>query len=140
MTFNRYIMFRMVVEALGALCCALLLVFQSNLAGVIATGVVALIWIAGEVMVFLVLNREDPRRDELSDKHQSDAMQFALTVLIASLILMGFVYTMLALLHPGVFQIHPMALPALAMAALAIADARYLWLEHRGFKGADDED
>ncbi|OZG68571.1 hypothetical protein [Bifidobacterium eulemuris] len=140
MTFNRYISLRMVVEIVGAVCCALLLLFQNNLVGVIATAVVAVLWIVGEVLVFLVLDRQDPRRDELSDKHQSDAMQFALTTMIAVLILLGFVYTMLALLQPGMHQIRPMTLPTLAMAALALSDARYLWLEHQGAKGDDDED
>lgn len=140
MTFNRYMFLRMWVEMLGAAACLGLIAVGGALEGVIVTGVVALIWAAGEVWVATVLQRRRPRRDELSDEHQKQAMQFALIMLVAVLVLIGFVDTLAGLFLPGGMQIPPMLLPALAMAALALADARYLWLERGDTKDGNDED
>lgn len=141
MTFNRYILARAIVEILGALSCLLMVLIGNNLIGVIITAVVALLWAAGEIWVVTVLRNSSPRRDELSDMHQGSAMQFALVTLIAVLVAIGFVYTVLNLASGLIVHaIPPMLLPALAMAALALSDVRYLWLEHDGNVGGDDED
>ena len=83
----------------------------------------------------------NPRRDELSDMHQSAAIQFALVSLVGILVIVGFIYTTLNLIDRSIVHIiPPMLLPALAMCALAISDIRYLWLEHDTGTGGDDED
>lgn len=142
MTFNRYIAIRAVVETIGALSCMLMVVIGHSLIGVIVTAVVALVWAGGEIWVVTVLNKRSPRRDELSDQHQGVAMQFALFVLIGALVILGFVYTIWNMVTTSGFLhiINPMMLPALAMCALAVSDVRYLWLEHDGSNGDDDED
>ncbi|TPF78538.1 MULTISPECIES: hypothetical protein [unclassified Bifidobacterium] len=142
MTFNRYIAIRAAVEIIGMLSCALMVVIGHNLIGVIVTAVVAAIWAGGEIWVVTVLNRKSPRRDELSDQHQGAAMQFALFMLIAALVALGFIYTVWNLVTASglLHIINPMMLPTLAMCALAISDVRYLWLEHDGSNGDDDED
>ncbi|MBM6699622.1 hypothetical protein H7U32_04695 [Bifidobacterium pullorum subsp. saeculare] len=140
MTFNRYMFLRMWVEALGAAACLALIAVGGALEGVIVAGVVALVWAAGEVWAATVLQRRHPRRDELSDENQKQAMQFALMALVAVLVLIGFADTVAGLFSTGDVRIHPMLLPALAMAALAVADARYLWLERGDMKDDDDED
>ncbi|KFI92027.1 hypothetical protein BISA_2141 [Bifidobacterium saguini DSM 23967] len=141
MTFNRYIAMRAVVEIVGALACVLMMMIGHNFIGVIITALVALIWACGEIWVVQVLNKQRPRRDELSDQHQSKATQFAMWVLVAVLVALGFIYTVLnmrILFTP--YVIPPMALPTLAMCALALSDGYYLWLEHDGSNGDDDED
>lgn len=140
MTFNRYMFLRMWVEALGAAACLTMAFLGGALAGVVVTGAVALLWAVGEVWVVTVLQRKHPRRDELSDEHQKQAMQFALITLVAALVVVGFAGTLAGLFLPGDARIAPMLLPALAMAALAAADARYLWLEHDGAEDGGDED
>lgn len=141
MTFNRYIAMRAAVEIVGALACVLMMMIGHNFIGVIVTAVVALLWACGEIWVVQVLNKQHPRRDELSDQHQSKANQFAMWVLVAVLVALGFIYTVLNLRVLFVpYMIPPMVLPALAMGALALSDGYYLWLEHDGSNGDDDED
>lgn len=137
MTFNRYICFCAILESIGAIACMLMALIGNNLLGVIA----ALLWIGGEVWGMTVFRRQNPRRDELSDMHQSAAMQFALVSLVGILVIVGFIYTTLNLIDRSIVHIiPPMLLPALAMCALAISDIRYLWLEHDTGTGGDDED
>lgn len=141
MTFNRYILLRAIIETVGALSCVLQILMRNDLIGIVVTVVVALAWVGGELWVVMVLRRNNPRRDELSDLHQGLSMQFALITLIAVLVAVGFVYTILNLTSPyWLHVIPPMLLPALAMAALALSDIRYLWLERSGADGDDDED
>ena len=101
----------------------------------------AVAWIGGEVWGMTVFRRQNPRRDELSDMHQSAAMQFALVSLVGILVIVGFIYTTLNLIDRSIVHIiPPMLLPALAMCALAISDIQYLWLEHDAGTEGDDED
>lgn len=132
MSLNRYIAFRMVVEIVGTLSCALTLVLRSDLAGTLVTLAVALVWVVGEVWMLIVLDRSNPRHDELSDKHQGEAMTFALMTLIAAMILIGSALTLMPLFTHMRHGISPMLLPTLAIGALAVSDARYLFLERRG--------
>lgn len=130
MTFNRYICFRAILESIGAIACMLMALIGNNLLGVIVAAIAALLWIGGEVWGMTVFRRQNPRRDELSDMHQSAAMQFALVSLVGILVIVGFIYTTLNLIDRSIVHIiPPMLLPALAMCALAISDIRYLWLE-----------
>ncbi len=141
MTFNRYICFRAILESIGAIACMLMALIGNNLFGVIVAAIAALLWIGGEVWGMTVFRRQNPRRDELSDMHQSAAMQFALVSLVGILVIVGFIYTTLNLIDRSIVHIiPPMLLPALAMCALAISDIRYLWLEHDTGTGGDDED
>lgn len=140
MTFNHYIWLRMIVETLGALSCALMLILHNNVIGLIITAIVALLWICGEAWVLVTFGRENPRRDELSDKHQCDAMMFALGTLVAVMCAIGFALTLLPIVTHIRYSLSPMLLPTLAIAALALSDARYLTLEHTAAKEADDED
>ena len=78
MTFNRYICFRAILESIGAIACMLMALIGNNLLGVIVAAIAALLWIGGEVWGMTAFRRQNPRRDELSDMHQSAAMQFAL--------------------------------------------------------------
>lgn len=137
MTFNRYICFRAILESIGAIACMLMALIGNNLLGVIVAAIAALLWIGGEVWGMTVFRRQNPRRDELSDMHQSAAMQFALVSLVGILVIVGFIYTTLNLIDRSIVHIiPPMLLPALAMCALAISDIRYLWLEHDTGTGA----
>lgn len=141
MTFNRYICFRAILESIGAIACMLMALIGNNLLGVIVAAIAALLWIGGEVWGMTAFRRQNPRRDELSDMHQSAAMQFALVSLVGILVIVGFIYTTLNLIDRSIVHIiPPMLLPALAMCALAISDIRYLWLEHDTGTGGDDED
>lgn len=140
LTFNRYIALRMIVEALGAISCGMAVLFGHTLVGTLITAVVALLWIIGEVWVILVLGRKNPRRDELSDQHQGDAMTFALLTLIGALFVIGFAMTLQPLITGIGYDVDPMALPALAMAALTVSDARYLWLERSSTKELSDNE
>ncbi len=141
MTFNRYICFRAILESIGAIACMLMALIGNNLLGVIVAAIAALLWIGGEVWGMTAFRRQNPRRDELSDMHQSAAMQFALVSLVGILVIVGFIYTTLNLIDRSIVHIiPPMLLPALAMCALAISDIRYLWLEHDAGTGGDDED
>ena len=141
MTFNRYICFRASLESIGAIACLLMALIGNNLLGVIVAAIAALLWIGGEVWGMTAFRRQNPRRDELSDMHQSAAMQFALVSLVGILVIVGFIYTTLNLIDRSIVHIiPPMLLPALAMCALAISDIRYLWLEHDTGTGGDDED
>lgn len=137
MTFNRYICFRAILESIGAIACMLMALIGNILLGVIVAAIAALLWIGGEVWGMTVFRRQNPRRDELSDMHQSAAMQFALVSLVGILVIVGFIYTTLNLIDRSIVHIiPPMLLPALAMCALAISDIRYLWLEHDTGTGA----
>ena len=141
MTFNRYICFRAILESIGAIACMLMALIGNNLLGVIVAAIAALLWIGGDVWGMTVFRRQTPRRDELSDMHQSAAMQFALVSLVGILVIVGFIYTTLNLIDRSIVHIiPPMLLPALAMCALAISDIRYLWLEHDAGTEGDDED
>ena len=92
MTFNRYICFRAILESIGAIACMLMALIGNNLLGVIVAAIAALLWIGGEVWGMTVFRRQNPRRDELSDMHQSAAMQFALVSLVGILVIVGFIY------------------------------------------------
>lgn len=125
MTFNRYICFRAILESIGAIACMLMALIGNNLLGVIVAAIAALLWIGGEVWGMTAFRRQNPRRDELSDMHQSAAMQFALVSLVGILVIVGFIYTTLNLIDRSIVHIiPPMLLPALAMCALAISDIR----------------
>lgn len=139
MTFNRYMFLRMTVELIGVVCCVAQLFSGNNLNGMVITGVIALFWAGGEIWVTTILNRQSPRRDELSDEHQRQASQFAFIVTLTMLVVLGFLLTVCALLWHTTINLPPIILPAVAMTALVIADARYLWLEHSGVED-DDED
>ncbi|TPF85329.1 hypothetical protein BW13_11440 [Bifidobacterium sp. UTCIF-37] len=139
MTFNRYIASRMVVELIGAIACATQLFNDSSMFGLIATVSVAMFWVAGEIWVVLVFRRENPRSDELSDQHQLLSTRFAFITLVIILMVLGFANLLSGLLLRTYVMATPMILPTLAMLALTIADARYLWLEHQGDTGEDDE-
>lgn len=139
MTFNRYMFLRMIVEFVGVVCCAVQLFSGSDLAGLLITGVIALIWAGGEIWVATILNRKSPRRDELSDEHQQQATEFAFMVALMLLVAFGFLFMALSLtLHATIF-VPPIVLPAIAMTVLVIADARYLWLEHTGVEDSDED-
>ena len=84
------------------------------------------------------VRRAPPRRDELSDEHQATAIRFTFFVLVVALVVLGFAGMIVTLFRHAPFTVPAMALPTLGMLALAIADARYLWLEHEG--GDTDED
>lgn len=138
MTFNRYILFRMVVEFVGAIACAIQMFQHHTWPGIITMGVFALVWAVGEIWLSTVYNRAHPRRDELSDEHQATAIRFTFFVLVVALVVLGFAGMIATLFRHVPFTVPAMALPTLSMLALAIADARYLWLEHEG--GDTDED
>ncbi|OZG64516.1 hypothetical protein BHAP_0977 [Bifidobacterium hapali] len=140
MTFNRYIAFRMITELIGAAACITQVYYNNNLNGIIITGVIALVWILGEIWTVIVFNRANPRTDELSDMHQYSAYRFAMLTLVIALTIIGFAGMLYTLVTRVPIEVGPMVLPSLAMLALAIADARYLWLEHDGTSGGDDED
>ena len=102
---------------------------------------IALFWAIGELWLTMVYNRAHPRRDELSDEHQATAIRFTFFILVAALVVLGFIGMIVSLFKHVPFNIPAMALPTLGMLALAIADARYLWLERAGGgNGEDDED
>ncbi|KFI96161.1 hypothetical protein [Bifidobacterium stellenboschense] len=140
MTFNRYVAFRMAVEVIGGVACAMQAVRDDDLSALIVTTIVALIWVAGETRVIRMLRRERPRTDELSDQHQLQAARFALLSFVAVACVAGFVGMLASLATGRSFVMPPMVLPALAMFALACADARYLWLERGEAPGDGDED
>ena len=102
MTFNRYICFRAILESIGAIACMLMALIGNNLLGVIVAAIAALLWIGGEVWGMTVFRRQNPRRDELSDMHQSAAMQFALVSLVGILVIVGFIYTTLNLIDRSI--------------------------------------
>ncbi|RSX58068.1 hypothetical protein [Bifidobacterium samirii] len=139
MTFNRYVAIRMVIELIGAVSCAFQLLRDDSVAALAMSGAIALVWIAGEVWVTLIFNRTNPRTDELSDQHQHAAFRFAFLTLVAVMSAVGFAAVLVSLYTRTYVQFRPMFLPTMAMLALAVADARYLWLE-RGGAGGDDED
>ena len=139
MTFNRYMFLRMIVEFVGVVCCTVQLFSGTNLVGLIITGVIALLWAGGEIWVATILNRQSPRRDELSDEHQKQATEFAFITMLTLLVALGFLLMALSLVWHTAIGFPPIGLPAIAMTALVISDARYLWLEHSG-SGAIDED
>ena len=132
MTFNRYILFRMVVEFVGAIACAIQMFQHHTWPGIITMGVFALVWAIGEIWLSTVYNRAHPRRDELSDEHQATAIRFTFFVLVVALVVLGFAGMTATLFRHAPSTVPAMALPTLGMLALAIADARYLWLEHEG--------
>lgn len=140
MTFNRYIAFRMITELIGAAACVTQVYHNNNLNGIIITGVIALVWIIGELWTVMIFNRDNPRTDELSDMHQYSAYRFALLTLVIALTVIGFAGMLYTLITRVPIEVGPMVLPSLAMLALAVADARYLWLEHDGAVDGDDED
>lgn len=90
MTFNRYILFRMIVEFVGAIACAIQMFQHHTWPGIITMGVFALVWAIGEIWLSTVYNRAHPRRDELSDEHQATAIRFTFFVLVVALVVLGF--------------------------------------------------
>lgn len=141
MNFNRYIALRAIVEFVGAVACATQLFQHRTWPGIIMMSSIALLWIIGELWLTMVYNRAHPRRDELSDEHQATAIRFTFFILVAALVVLGFIGMIVSLFKHVPFNIPAMALPTLGMLALAIADARYLWLERAGGEnGEDDED
>lgn len=141
MNFNRYIALRAIVEFVGAVACATQLFQHRTWPGIIMMSLIALFWAIGELWLTMVYNRAHPRRDELSDEHQATAIRFTFFVLVVVLVALGFAGMIISLLKQTPFTIPSMTLPTLGMLALAIADARYLWLEHAGNEsGEDDED
>ena len=60
MTFNRYILFRMVVEFVGAIACAIQMFQHHTWPGIITMGVFALVWAIGEIWLSTVYNRAHP--------------------------------------------------------------------------------
>ncbi|MCH9276177.1 hypothetical protein JS533_007825 [Bifidobacterium amazonense] len=140
MTFNRYIAFRMALEIVGAISCAVLVFVKNDLAGFLVTGVIALLWIVGEIVVITMFNRSNPRTDELSDRHQYAAVRFSFMTLVGALTIIGFAGMISSLAMHAPWNVSPMLLPTLAMLALSLSDARYLWLESDGLHGGDDED
>lgn len=139
MTFNRYITLRMIVEIVGGITCTVQMLYEGTITGLVVTTVIALAWVVGQVWVVTILRRSHPRTDELSDDHQFRAYRFAFFVLIAVLMILGFVGMMMPFVMHRPFECSPMLLPALTMYALAVADARYLWLE-RGIDDGSDGD
>ncbi|WP_278803121.1 hypothetical protein [Bifidobacterium pullorum] len=139
MTFNRYMFLRMIVEFVGVVCCAVQLFSGSTLVGLLITGVIALFWACGEIWVAVILNRQSPRRDELSDEHQRQATEFAFMVTLTLLVVLGFLFMALSLMWHMSIEFPPITLPAIAMTALVISDARYLWLEQHGMGDADED-
>ncbi|MFQ6233940.1 hypothetical protein [Bifidobacterium adolescentis] len=141
MNFNRYIALRAIVEFVGAVACATQLFQHRTWPGIIMMSLIALFWAIGELWLTMVYNRAHPRRDELSDEHQATAIRFTFFILVAALVVLGFIGMIVSLFKHVPFNIPAMALPTLGMLALAIADARYLWLERAGGEnGEDDED
>ena len=141
MTFNLYISFRRVVEFVGAGACATQLFQHRTWPGIIMMSLIALLWIIGELWLTMVYNRAHPRRDELSDEHQATAIRFTFFILVAALVVLGFIGMIVSLFKHVPFNIPAMALPTLGMLSLAIADARSMWLEPAGGEtGEDDED
>ena len=141
MNFNRYIALRAIVEFVGAVACATQLFQHRTWPGIITMSLIALFWAIGELWLTMVYNRAHPRRDELSDEHQATANRFTFFILVAALVVLGFIGMIVSLFKHVPFNIPAMALPTLGMLALAIADARYLWLERAGGEnGEDDED
>lgn len=59
-TFNRYILFRMVVEFVGAIACAIQMFQHHTWPGIITMGVFALVWAIGEIWLSTVYNRAHP--------------------------------------------------------------------------------
>lgn len=139
MTFNRYIFLRMSVEFVGVVCCAIELFSGNNLMGLTITGVIALLWAVGEIWAVLVLKRQSPRQDELSDNHQRQAAQFAFQITLALLVGIGIIIMIIALIVHTAVTIPAVLLPMLAMTALVISDSRYLWLECHGLEDADED-
>ena len=139
MTFNRYVAIRMVIELIGALSCGFQLLRNDSLAALAVSGAIALVWIAGEIWVTVIFDRTHPRTDELSDQHQHAAFRFAFLLLVAVMSAVGFAAVIVSLITRTYVTFRPMLLPTIAMVALAVADARYLWLERDG-AGGDDED
>lgn len=141
MNFNRYIALRAIVEFVGAVACATQLFQHRTWPGIIMMSLIALFWAIGELWLTMVYNRAHPRRDELSDEHQATAIRFTFFILVAALVVLGFIGMIVSLFKHVPFNIPAMALPTLGILALAIADARYLWLERAGGEnGEDDED
>ena len=141
MNFNRYIALRAIVEFVGAVACATQLFQHRTWPGIIMMSLIALFWAIGELWLTMVYNRAHPPRDELSDEHQATAIRFTFFILVAALVVLGFIGMIVSLFKHVPFNIPAMALPTLGMLALAIADARYLWLERAGGgNGEDDED
>ncbi|NEG88761.1 hypothetical protein GFD25_01800 [Bifidobacterium aerophilum] len=130
----------MVTELIGAIACITQVFRNDNLNGIIITGIIALVWVVGEIWTVMVFNRDNPRTDELSDKHQYAAYRFALLALVIALTVIGFAGMLYTLVTKTPIMVGPMMLPSLAMLALSVADARYLWLEHDGFAGGDDDE
>ena len=140
MNFNRYIALRAIVEFVGAVACATQLFQHRTWPGIIMMSLIALFWAIGELWLTMVYNRAHPRRDELSDEHQATAIRFTFFILVAALVVLGFIGMIVSLFKHVPFNIPAMALPTLGMLALAIADARYLWLERAGGENGDDDE
>ena len=138
MTFNRYILFRTIVECIGTIACATQLFQHDTWPGIILMSLISLVWICGEIWVARIFSKTHPRRDELSDEHQDSAIRFTFFFMVILMVVLGFAATILSLARRTIYALPSMLLPTLAVFALAVADARYLWLEHEG--GDNDED
>ena len=91
MNFNRYIALRAIVEFVGAVACATQLFQHRTWPGIIMMSLIALFWAIGELWLTMVYNRAHPRRDELSDEHQATAIRFTFFILVAALVVLGFI-------------------------------------------------
>ena len=108
MTFNRYILFRMVAEFVGAIACAIQMFQHHTWPGIITMGVFALVWAIGEIWLSTVYNRAHPRRDELSDEHQATAIRFTFFVLVVALVVLGFAGMIATLFRHAPFTVPAM--------------------------------
>lgn len=138
MTFNRYILFRMVVEFVGAIACAIQMFQHHTWPGIITMGVFALVWAIGEIWLSTVYNRAHPAATSCPTSIRRRPSASRSSCLWWRWWCWGFAGMIVTLFRHVPFTVPAMALPTLGMLALAIADARYLWLEHEG--GDTDED
>ena len=109
MTFNRYILFRMVVEFVGAIACAIQMFQHHTWPGIITMGVFALVWAVGEIWLSTVYNRAHPRRDELSDEHQATATRFSSFGLVVGMVGRDVAGILSTLVRSGPSSVPPMA-------------------------------
>ena len=139
MTFNRYILFRMVVEFVGAIACAIQMFQHHTWPGIITMGRVrAGVGHRRDLAEHGVQPRAPPPRRAVR-RASGDGHPFHVLRACGGA---GWCWAsrgmIVTLFRHAPFTVPAMALPTLGMLALAIADARYLWLEHEG--GDTDED